>query len=308
MGSPAVSLEGHPDGHFSLRIVRSDGYVVDEKEFQSVRFVGNGKFELAIQWLNDNSEIFIQGKKLDIYKSGVPPLEIELTKVQPTMELKDFDDTAIETACRTWIANRRKKFSVPSLRPGRKPKTLTEQAKDLRISIDNTKVLSNLIDKGGQTNLIGYLAAELRALVYWTKDDTREGGYNPLLLRLASKDDLPLPVIYQREQKLMDFQEFAKKTVLQLGPAGVHGGIATSYSLLDIISETANTLGVSHYDEDISNAVNATRNIVFLHLDTLARTLCQASIRVAELGESVLERLAEKGLIDPAQLAERKPC
>ena len=98
-----------------------------------------------------------------------------------------------------------KKFAVPSLRTGRIPKTLQEQASDLLIAVNNLKVFE-LVRTQQRTHLVGYLAAELRSLVFWVQDDQRDGGYNPLLLRMASKADLPLPVFAWKKSLQLTFR------------------------------------------------------------------------------------------------------
>ena len=66
--------------------------------------------------------------------------------------------------------------------------------------LDNAlQVLQELCEqvRSGKTYMINQVAGSLRALIIWqvsNKDGSLNKSYNPLLLRLASQLDLPLPV------------------------------------------------------------------------------------------------------------------
>ena len=68
-----------------------------------------------------------------------------------------------------------------------------------RTRSSNLRLLAHSIRTEGRGQLIGYLAAELRALrPLQEKDDQKESGYNPLLLRMADLGKLPLPVFSRK--------------------------------------------------------------------------------------------------------------
>jgi len=108
-----------------------------------------------------------------------------------------IDDPNAVAACQKWIQNRKSKFGSPKTTPSsdRRLKTTDEQADDLRASIDRLRHLQREV-LAGHKYLLGTLAGEMRASVYWPKgrDNQRDTNYNPLLLRMASIADLPLPV------------------------------------------------------------------------------------------------------------------
>jgi hypothetical protein len=98
--------------------------------------------------------------------------------------------------CKKWIDNRRAKFTTPkNLRLGRRKKTTKEQSDELRKSIGLMKDFCRQMAEGKSESL-GNLATEIRALIFWKKDDVADNSYDPLLLRMASKADLPLPVFF----------------------------------------------------------------------------------------------------------------
>ena len=193
-GFPIIDLRAHPDGHFSLRIARTDGSLLHGIEFQRVQFVGKGFCHICVAWQPSSVSLYSNAQPLGPYLSGRCALTIQLRSSPAPAQAASIDHPDSAKACQTWMQNRQRKFSTQPVKAGRRLKTLAEQAKDLFIASNNLESIANAIQLNQQKHLIGHLAAELRALTYWTKDNTREGSYNPLLLRMASKANLPLPV------------------------------------------------------------------------------------------------------------------
>jgi hypothetical protein len=321
----------------TLKLDRADGSLLHEAEFQRVHLVGKGACRLLISWTPSSVCLYVNAQPLGPYKPDDPPMKIELREIVMGTGRMSMDHPNASNACQVWIQNRRKKFSASQLRTGRRLKTLTEQARDLLIAVNNLRTIASAIHSNGQKHLIGYLAAELRALVFWSKDDTRDGGYNPLLLRMASKADLPLPVFawkdmfdglptvltkasfhmpqlsatiehVSNDQLLMDLQEWLKEDITVLrSEMGGPGQTERRLSLKEIIAETANTLGVAHYDEDISETVSTMSDFVFAQVDLLARCLCPTAMLTADLGVWVLSKLHERALINPAEVIGVNP-
>jgi hypothetical protein len=313
---------------------RADRTRIHEANFQRVRFHGAGAFVLIITWEPAGVAAYVNGQPLATYDPEAAPLTIRLHGVfTGTCQLSLLDPSAT-TACQKWMDNRRQKFSgAPVLRAGRKPKSLKQEAEDLITATDNVISLANTIISNGQKQLIGYLAADLRALVYWTRDDRREAGYNPLLLRMASKADLPLPVFalsdplglipgvggdakflvapviaglvhYSASLTLMDLQEWLNTdfAVFRHDP-GEPQQSERRVSFKEIISETANALGAAHYDEDISETVDTMKEFLVDNTDSLARTLSEIAGLLSQLGKWTVNSLLARGLIDPAQMS-----
>ncbi len=118
----------------------------------------------------------------------------------------------------------------------------------------------------------------MRASVYWPpgRDAKPDSQWNPLLLRMASLADLPLPV-YRISDKpktqivaeaimhlqttngpriermfatdeICDLQESLLTTVIRLGPSP-----GRLNSGLELIRDMAHTIGAAHCDEDTSD-------------------------------------------------------
>jgi hypothetical protein len=238
--------------------------------------------------------------------------------------LQEFsvNDPSANTACQNWIQNRRSKFSQPQTsRPDRRPKTIQEQGQDLIASIYRLRHLQQLT-RAGNRHLLGTLAGEMRASVYWPKgrDTQPDRNWSPLLLRMASMADLPLPVysipdipepqmvkdaIVRLElskapriermfatDQICDLQEALIKTVLRLGPAP--GKVITA---LELIKELAHTMGAAHYDEDASSFMDVMHSMKSSEGDQATIFMCQTADTLASLSEWLVSELKTRNLI-----------
>lgn len=228
-----------------------------------------------------------------------------------------FHPSAV-AACATWVANRKAKFSTGTIRAGRRPKTPGEEADDLQRSAQILGVVGEQV-LHGQTALIGTLAGEIRASVYWEKDTAPDRGYSPLLLRMASKADLHLPVyppakfgkplnpLYSDADfgdmgEVASFMGDPRWPVCDLqewlrSPKFHYGSGSPPVSVKQLIAETANTLGAAHYDADVSEAVTVPRNVVSGHLNILAQFLGETAVNLSALSQWVLGELKSKGAV-----------
>jgi hypothetical protein len=319
-GDCSICISGHPDGHLDLIVSRSDGTPVCAIASERLAFSGAGVVLVTVRWQGPNCTLFINSRELDAYQPDAPPRVFQTSDFAPGPLSIDHPDGA--AACHEWIENRKAKFSsTGQVRRNRRSKELQEQAHDLR---DALAALSYVLEgvKGGKLYLRGHLAAELRALVYWQNDTQRENSYNPLLLRLASKEDLPLPMYAMREpgidapavlheadlhftgsfpeviqtapgQELMDLQEWLLTPVV----IDRSSGTARTISQKELISECANTLGSSHYDEDTSEFVDLLKHSSAGAMDVFTGGLMKAAGIVVFMGQWVLAELGKRGRI-----------
>ena len=167
---------------------------------------------------------------------------------------------------------RKKRFAQPvPARAGFRSKSNEEQLEELEKAAAALDDLSNVV-RQGRTHLLGTLAAILRALVHW--NGRRQ--YNPLLLRIAGRYDMPLPVymipgkdpipsfiadadqIVMQDlsvtkefgtQELADLQEGLETALVRLR-VGEEGPEQETYTLRETIAAVAETQGVAHFDED----------------------------------------------------------
>jgi hypothetical protein len=256
---------------------------------------------------------------LRVPDSGQASTPFVVTASNPVATIDvSYEQADASRACATWIQKRKLKFATAAA-PQRRSriKTAGEQASDLARACLTLRHLRESVASGNGF-LVGPLAGELRALLYWKNEDRPDRGYNPLLLRMASKADLPLPVYHvgssdplptlgltlhwrsrppqilkeTAAEKLEDIQDWLSRDALMLG-----GITQRSISALEIISETANTLGVAHYDEDVSDFVETMQLMHMGHQDDLSRFLCDTSEVVERLSDWVLRELQRRGII-----------
>ena len=317
-----VSISVLPDGRFTVRVSSLSliSQPVDihgaRPEFALIEIV---RVENALELLL-SGDLLLEDKPggpRHTLKPGLPPIPHE----------NSFDDPNAVVACQSWIQKRRQKFSSPaSVRGERHLKTLQDQADDLRNSALNLRDLQEQV-LANKPRLLGHLAAELRSSIYWPRGTNNQGdsqppiNYNPLLLRMASVADLPLPVYgslspppfpnigslsvrfeplnaprtYRllKSDKVHDLQESIVKTIIQLGPHPA----GRSISALNAIKEFAHTMGVSHYDEHASNFLEVIESIKTSDGDELTNFMCHTAEAVASLSEWVLSELKVRNLI-----------
>jgi hypothetical protein len=230
-------------------------------------------------------------------------------------------DPTASALCQTWVQNRKLKFATPRVaRSDRRLKTTDEQANDLRACIYRLRHLQQQV-VAGNLFLLGTLAGEMRACIYWSKDTRPEANYNPLLLRMANLAELPLPV-YQipksesfpsipslqihyepgayapriitrfATDQICDLQESLASTVLQLDH--LPGRTITTLSL---IKELANTMGASHYDEDASDFLEVLQGMRTSQGDHVMILMCQTADAIAALSDWVLSELKKRNII-----------
>ena len=322
-------LEAFPDGHFQVTITRADGVLLHEVAFQRVELVGDatGRFETAIAWDKAHVSVIVNKAILGPYDSGGAPLQIPL---DPRMLGPNSTESPLAvTLCQPWIEKRKKKFATFTPRPHRRQKTMCEQARDLLTSLKHLHAACYVLQAGAPSHFAGYLASELRALLYWDKRDSAyERNYNPLLLRMASKADLPLPVYGSKnqidggppyskllntyagrlsatvaqdspDQHLMDIQEWLDEDVIVF--RNKLGGAIQSdrrLSVRKIIAETAHTLGAVHYDEDVAEPIAIMGQTLFGNLSVITKCLIETSLLSMALGNWVLTKLEKRKLID----------
>lgn len=316
-----VSLSVSPDGRFTVKV--SSLSIIS----QPVEIYGSHPEFAVIEIVRASNtlELLLSGDLLMEDRAGVPRHTLK-SGLPAVPDENSFDDPNAVVACQLWIQKRQQKFASPtSVRVERHLKTLQDQAEDLLNSALNLRDLREQV-LAGKPRLLGHLAAELRSSIYWLRGSNNQGdsqparNYNPLLLRLASVADLPLPVYgvssppfpilsslsvrfeplnaprtYRllKTDQVQDLQESLVNTILQLGPHSA----GRSISALDAIAEFAHTMGVSHYDQDASNFLDVMESIKTSEGDELTNFMCHTAEAVASLSEWVLSELKARSLI-----------
>lgn len=268
-------------------------------------------------------KLFLGAHRLQEYASGVAVFVIAPDGSEAIQE-SALDHPDKEAVCKHWIQYRKVKFGTPRTpRADRRLKTPKELGHDLLSSIHRLGHLAALI-RAGNEHLLGTLAGEIRASVFWPRSRESKPGpdrdYSPLLLRMASMADLPLPVfilgkrdaaaraILDRAEfiggdaprvdrwflldEVCDVQEALIKTAVRLGAAP-----GRQMSGLDLIKELANTMGAAHYDEDASEFLDVLATLEGPEGDQVTTFICQIADTLAVLSDSVFSELTKRNFI-----------
>lgn len=304
------------DGRLVLQLIRS------ARSFTSQPIDANYNHVrpclLMAKWSGSNLSLEISGHQLLEDQPGVATIKLpSIPEVPKEISINDVNAIA---ECQIWIQNRQLKFSGNrSPRPNRRNKSTYEQANDLQASIYRLRDLQQGV-LAGRSHLLGTLAGELRACVYWVKDSQPDRNYSPLLLRMANLAELPLPVylvpktptppvldeaeirhvpanaprIHRQflTDKVFDLQESLRTSVLWLGPAPQR-----KITALDLIVELAHTMGASHYDEDASEFLEIMRTMRSGEYDQVTIFICRTAEAIISLSEWVLSELKIRNLI-----------
>ena len=263
--------------------------------------------------------LYLNGQELQKDSTGNPILVLPSEPLLP--EERSTDHPNASAKCQKWIQNRKGMFSGSKTpRTGRRLKNLQEEANDLSNSILRLRHLNQQI-RDGHTYLLGTLAGEMRASVYWPigRDAQPSQSYNPILLRMANVAHLPLPVYFvphtpmpaelraavkhltvdpprlHREfgtDDVCDLQESLVQTTIRLGAAP-----GKTIKALDLIKELAHTMGASHYDEDASEFLEVLHAVRMSETDKATVLMCQVADTLASLSEWVLSELKRRNLI-----------
>jgi hypothetical protein len=274
---------------------------------------------LTITWGPSTVNLRINGQ--DLHEDSPGSSTLLLPSRPPVPDERSLDDPNASTKCQKWIQNRKSMFSGSKTpRTGRRLKTLQEEADDLSNSMRRLRHLNQQIT-AGHTYLLGTLAGEMRASVYWPigRDAQPSQSYNPILLRMANVAELPLPVYFKprgpvpaalrtavthltadpprlhREfgnDDVCDLQESLVQTTIRLGAAP-----GRTIKALELIKELAHTMGASHYDEDASEFLDILHAVRISDTDKATLLMCQIAETLVSLSEWVLSELKQRNLI-----------
>lgn len=266
-----IEFVGHPDGSVAYTVFK-DGLV---RTFRSppLELTGPGAIIVQANWSEDSTDLHLNFQPIPRAGAGASPVRLNPSpRSEPSAPA--WQDRSATQACAEWMSWRAAYFSAEKLvRAGRRPKTLDEQVAELQLAEANLADLTRLL-REGRVHLRGHLAAELRALLHWdSRRLTHLSNADPLLLRLAARAGVPLPLYafmqdppdtlgvslihfrmdtascsraYPR-QTLVDLQEWLLRPAMSETQAGVKRDV----SALDVIRSIADTQGAAHYDTDM---------------------------------------------------------
>ena len=320
-GNSKIMLRGTPEGCLLFRITENDQEIARFIS-QRIRIVRAGLALLDVKWTNNQVDMRINGLTVRALEEVNDAEHLVETKEHVLHDPPSLNHPEAVKLCKEWMNWRKARYADPKscAKKNRRLKTIEEQVAELQNSIASLVDLLVLI-QNGRSHMLGHLATELRALVYWNGRN-----YNPLLLRVAGRFDLPLPVYMLEEkqdapkiledaqqrietnepsilktipnQKIVDVQEWLKTPIQrarferkQEGTSSLHSEMTTAK---DLILDTATALGSAHYDEDFSDHLELIYRTNVFGVSTLTYLLLRSSIVIIELGRFVLNDVTSK--------------
>ncbi len=273
---------------------------------------------MMVSWSMNTVHVAINGEQLCPFAETQEALVVE--SIDTYGRVKDgifaTDDPSAARRCSEWVEFRRQRFLTtdPSPKSGHRRRTLKEQRAQLQTSLNEIQLLTSRI-LTGDLGAIGHLATLLRALVYWNRKTT----YRPLLLRLAARYDLPLPLYATRPidwsgfpapiqpvfvegfeppqmrrtseaEFVVDLQDWLLYPLRQTGFDPRRSLKDKSTSVLSFIAAVANKSGTAHFDEETPEIVSDSEVTEIFGQSLTAHVVTGVGAAVQHLGEWLLER------------------
>ena len=202
----------------------------------------------------------------------------------------------------------------PHPKSGEGPRRLitpSEEIQQLKNSIQSLKASVASVD-GGDESYLGHIATEIRALTYWN-----DKVYNPLLLRVAGRFSLPLPIyagfitlpednltglIHLGDpsffkilpaHRLVDFQEWLSYTCFKLRDSTIkaeHQDVTIKKLVLII----ASSQGSAHYDDDVDIRLDWLTATTAFQISLQKPLLLGIASVIVEVGQYVLNKAVSR--------------
>jgi hypothetical protein len=189
-GSSSIEIACSTHGNIEVT-VREKTDIVVAFESAPISLTGTGHLVVTFSWSQHLRELRLSQTDIpSAEQHRGPPIPIVLSMREVPQEYSIGHPQAV-SACAPWIEWRADRFSAPA-RPSavQRVKSYEEQLDDLRSA---TLALGDLLDlcARGRRHHVDHLAASLRALVY---SDSGKKKFHPLLLRMAARQQPPLPL------------------------------------------------------------------------------------------------------------------
>jgi hypothetical protein len=306
-GPALLELYGEPDGALVFVVGLPESRI--EHKTQRVDFDKAGWAIMSARWSSGEARLDLNGQPLLSYEAATGVSKRIVTTEHPSGTSPSWTDAEAQSKCSNWTDWRARKFSGGHAAPklGRRSKSHEEQLAEL---VRSTHILSNLaiLVQQGHTHLLGHLATELRALVYWNGRN-----YSPLLLRLSASANAPLPIYMIREtdtvpvtdglvgqirrgepsivriwptQELADLQEWLESDVLSEQLA--ESANFVELNVKGVIAGVADSLGAAHYDPDLPSAIENLANVKGPITDEVTAILLLAASLTIPLSQYVV--------------------
>jgi hypothetical protein len=304
-----VHLRGHPDGHLEL-VLEQNGDTVSRFESCPISLKQGENILLIAEWREGEAWLSIADSRLPSLDEGFEEPYRDFDTLEEGDRISSLDHPEAVQKCKKWITRRSdgefwKDISKDNIKYTQRVKKTNEQRGDLERSVE---ILSEDLSKvrSGKKERIDVLLPALRALLCWEYND-------PLLLRMANLENLPLPIFtsvpidfsedalpdpareyrglrisLRREtpnQLLIDLQEWLDQPMLKDRESG------TPIKNRKVIQEFASTSSLAHYHQYTRRQVKVSRGAYQSDTDILSAYVTQISGVVVGLGRYVLSEI-----------------
>lgn len=313
-----IEITAHPSGKISLEVVVGDDETVTFESFP-VEVPDGTNLMFTAQWGEDEPVLSINGEEVPPADSDrEDPFVVSSSDVE---EEYSIGHPEAEVHCQEWMQWRVEEWDSNQLTRSedtedpRRFKSPSEQKGDLLRAVSILMDDLQLVAEGDLYRLDVVLPT-LRSLLCW------QGSHDPLLFRVASWEDLPLPVFsidragfvqdmteilteqtpsdtnfnlglgsasierVTPGQEIMDFQEWLDQPMVKESSG------RDVVKNRDMIREHASTSSLSHYHAYTYREVDLSRYFSSFGRDQLSRYIFQIGAVTSQLGRYVLRETA----------------
>jgi len=304
--SKQLRVVAYTDGHLEVVLDRPGSEAL-RRHFQMLSVPANNlvllsvvgeqhQIRLAINDVDLLSLADADGEAFEISEHESPPPELSIGHPDALSQCK----TAIDARLHRFDS----KAAFVDKVHARRPKTLVEQTTDLAGAVSRLDEFITRIRRG-DLHFAPAAAAEIRSLAYWPNNSPT---WNPLLFRIASSTNAPLPVFaipstslplepaahfqvggpsLERRNKgdeLIDLEQYLAEPVATYRV----GAEVRTLSAGEAIALAANTAGSAHYDDSVILDLEAMEGVVFMATSNLDRLIVAVAEAIVGLSRSLL--------------------
>jgi hypothetical protein len=320
-GEATLRVMRWPDGHLSGQVVSGSGQVVAEGDSQPYVLSQNETAAYMFAWSQGKVRFFINGIALPSFLEEPTPLIIHspLAALNPK---PSFECAEAVQVCEGRIVARSERYRPAAPRPGH---LRVPEHGELRRLRDATNVLRDAIQgvTEGRGHQLGVVALGIRTLVdqQFDRHGAPKRTSQPLLLRVAARLGLPLPVFANRNSPadLAELEEITGQSNFSchVTPARTRqtclgerlcdiedwldepamtplNGPLPKRTVGQLLSATANKFGFAHYDPELPDDLHRLNRNFLGGASILERLLFVSGQTVLELAEWVLRQAEDK--------------
>lgn len=317
-----------PTGSLTITFIQ-DGTETVEFVSQPLQLNAPGKQAIAFS-RRDGVKKLRLGPDVQVKELNDEPKETLVVKQSPLLPLErlpSYRHPDARIVCANKMEERQRRHSQPpNVPPGARPATLAEQLCSLELAVTSVRETISAVVRG-QVFRLGELATVLRNLVI------TGSRYDPELLRLATRLDLPLPVYKPRRapheildiirkcsqvrvslycsvmeryptSELADLEDLLRVRLCIERPSPPQTWQPRSSTLSDIIEKYANTKGSAHHLQFFHINLESLESTTTGNTNLLADILVKAGTVIADLGDYLLNEARNRGIIPPRSLTD----